>query len=81
MEFLFVFVFGIIFGSFGNVLIYRIPKNLNLFLPFSFCPQCKKILLWKDKIPLLSYFLLKKRCRYCQNKIPFWYFLSECLGG
>ncbi len=81
MEFLFVFVFGVILGSFANVLIYRIPKNLNLYLPFSFCPQCKKTLLWRDKIPLFSYLFLNKKCRHCQSKIPFWYFLSECLGG
>ncbi len=81
MEMILAFILGMVFGSFGNVLIFRIPQNLSIVLPFSFCPKCKKNLRFWDKIPILSYWVLCGKCRYCGVKIPLWYALSEVLGG
>ncbi|MDE5591600.1 MAG: prepilin peptidase [Helicobacter sp.] len=81
MEFIFVFIFGVIWGSFGGVLIYRIPKNMSLLMPFSFCELCGKNIAWKDKIPILSYLLLSGKCRWCQRNISFWCCLDEIFGG
>jgi len=73
------FVFGAIIGSFLNVVIYRLPtEGLTLWdPPYSICPVCKHRLSWKDNIPLVSYILLKGKCRYCSTKIPVRYFLVE----
>lgn len=77
----FVLAFGASFGALANVLIHRIPRNLSIFLPNSFCPECNTPLLWRDKIPLLSFFILGAKCRYCKKRIPTFYFLSECFGA
>ncbi|WP_461828833.1 prepilin peptidase, partial [Aquifex sp.] len=57
-----VFLFGLIFGSFYNVLIYRLPRNISVVFPPSHCPHCKQRLKWYDNIPLLSFLILKGRC-------------------
>ncbi len=54
-------------------------KTFNIFLPFSHCPSCQEYLTILQKIPLLSYFLLKRRCAYCRIKIPFFYPLIEII--
>ncbi|MCM8765443.1 MAG: prepilin peptidase [Candidatus Omnitrophica bacterium] len=66
-------------GSFLNVCISRLPEGKSIIFPRSFCPNCKKTILWYDNIPLLSYFLLRGRCRYCKTKISFRYFFVELL--
>ncbi len=73
------FVLGAIIGSFLNVVIYRLPRDdLKLWdPPRSFCPNCGHPLSWKDNIPILSYIILKGRCRYCGWRIPFRYFFVE----
>ncbi|MBD5164302.1 MAG: prepilin peptidase [Helicobacter sp.] len=81
MEWLFVFCFGLSFGSFANVLIYRIPRSLSIISPDSFCPHCQTKLKWSEKIPLLSFLFYRAKCPYCRTKIPFYYLLSETLGG
>ncbi|MEN3014126.1 MAG: prepilin peptidase [Endomicrobiia bacterium] len=75
------FIIGLILGSFGNVLIYRIPKRISIVFPNSFCPNCNFPIKWYDNIPILSFFLLKGRCRNCKNKISFLYPLVEFLCG
>ena len=73
-----VFVFGLAVGSFLNCVIYRlslIPKGR------SFCPYCKHILSWQDLIPVLSFLILKGKCRYCQKKISLQYPLVEIATG
>ncbi len=77
----FFFVFGLVFGSFSNALIYRIPsKEYTIFKPRrSICTICKHELVWKDNIPILSYFILKGRCRYCGSKISPRYPLVELI--
>ncbi len=76
-----VFLIGLIFGSFFNVCIYRIPSKRSLVLPNSFCPKCKKPIEWYDNIPVLSYFLLKGKCRKCRAPIAVRYPLVEALTG
>ncbi|MCM8791706.1 MAG: prepilin peptidase [Candidatus Omnitrophica bacterium] len=78
---LIVFLFGLVVGSFLNVCIYRLPKEESVVRPPSYCPECKRSILWYDNIPLLSYILLKGRCRFCRERIPFQYFLVELLTG
>lgn len=79
-----VFIFfltGLIFGSFGNVIIYRLPKKISILYPPSNCPYCGKNIKWYDNIPLLSYFFLNGKCRFCKSKIPITYPLVEFLSG
>jgi len=71
-------VFGLVLGSFYNVLIYRIPRHISLVNPKrSFCPACGHQLKWSDNIPILSYLLLRGRCRYCNARISFVYPIVE----
>lgn len=81
METVFFFVFGCIIGSFLNVCIYRIPKNGSLIKPNSFCPKCKTPIKWYDNIPLLSYLILRARCRKCKETISIRYFIIELITG
>ncbi len=76
---IFVFIFGSIIGSFLNVCIYRLPRGESIITPFSHCPSCDKKINWFDNIPLVSYVVLRARCRFCKAKIPFRYFLVEFL--
>ena len=76
-----VFIFGLMFGSFLNVCVYRLPRNLSIVSPGSFCPHCRKEIAWFDNIPLLSYLVLLGRCRHCRKKITPRYFLVELLTG
>jgi len=69
--------FGLIFGSFLNVVIYRLPLEQSLVKPRSFCPQCGKTVKAYDNIPVLSYLLLLGKCRSCGVSIPFRYPLIE----
>lgn len=75
------FILGTVLGSFLNVCIYRIPRKISLVKPDSFCPKCGIRIPMYLNIPLLSYLLLKGRCRRCQERIPIQYPLVELLGG
>ena len=76
---LIVFIFGAAVGSFLNVCIYRMPQELSIIKPRSFCPNCKKTIPWYDNIPLLSYIILGAKCRFCKVKIPVQYFIVELI--
>jgi leader peptidase (prepilin peptidase) / N-methyltransferase len=78
-ELIFVFFFGAIVGSFLNVVIHRLPLEESIVFPASHCPRCKKPIAWYDNIPLLSYIILKARCRHCREPISLRYFLVELL--
>ncbi len=73
-------VLGACFGSFSNVLIYRLPRNLSVVGPRSFCPGCKKQVSWYDNIPLLSWVLLRGKCRHCNTGISARYLVLEVAG-
>ena len=63
MEYLIAFVFGSIIGSFLNVCIYRIPLGKSIVWPNSFCPFCEKNIKWYDNVPLVSFIVLRGKCR------------------
>jgi len=77
---LFFFFLGLIFGSFANVLVDREVKKESLW-GFSHCDHCQKQLKWYDNIPLISFFLLLGKCRFCKKKISFQYPLVEFSMG
>ena len=79
--YLIIFLFGIVFGSFLNVCIYRIPKGENIVSERSHCMECGHELAWYDLVPLFSYIFLKGRCRYCGAKISPQYPIIEALNG
>ncbi len=70
---------GLLIGSFLNVCIYRVPRDLSIVHPRSFCPECGKPVAWYDNIPLLSYVLLRGRCRACGKAIGVRYPLVELI--
>lgn len=90
----FVFIFGLIIGSFLNCVIYRLEKEVPTANPSrildkigkkltdrSYCLHCKHTLNWLDLIPIVSFLLLRARCRYCHKKISVQYPLVEILTG
>ena len=72
-------VFGLLFGSFLNVVIHRMPHSQSMVRGRSMCPHCKKTIAWYDNVPLFSWILLRGKCRACGWKIPFRYPLVELL--
>ncbi|MEJ5227830.1 prepilin peptidase [Thermodesulfovibrio sp.] len=81
MEVLILFVFGLIVGSFLNVCIYRIPRQISIIKPFSFCPSCKNKIKPYHNIPIFSYLFLRGKCAYCGDSISLRYPLVEFLNG
>ena len=78
---LFSFILGLILGSFLNVCIYRIPLKKSIVSPSSSCPQCGTAIKFYDNIPVLSFLLLRGKCRYCDHAISWRYPLVECISG
>jgi len=76
---IFSFVAGLLFGSFLNVCIYRIPRDLSVVVPRSFCPECGAQLSPIENIPLLSYLILGTRCRHCAQPIGLRYPIVELI--
>ncbi len=65
-----LFVLGLVFGSFLNVCVSRIPRDRSVVTPGSHCPACGASIRWHDNIPFLSWILLRGRCRDCGERIP-----------
>lgn len=76
-----IFLYGIIFGSFLNVCIYRIPKKESIVSTPSHCMNCGYRLKWYDLVPLFSFLFLKGRCRQCKTKLSWQYPVVEALNG
>jgi leader peptidase (prepilin peptidase) / N-methyltransferase len=76
-----IFLFGLAFGSFLNVCIYRLPLGLSIVAPRSACPKCKHPIAFYDNLPVLSWLILRGRCRQCKVRISPRYPLIELLTG
>ncbi|MCJ7498125.1 MAG: prepilin peptidase [candidate division Zixibacteria bacterium] len=76
-----IFISGLAIGSFLNVCIYRIPLRKSIIFPASHCPKCGNKIRAFDNIPILSYLILKGKCRYCKEKISSIYPAVELLSG
>ena len=81
MIFAFFFILGSVWGSFSNVCIFRLPQDKGVVLDRSFCPKCKSVIRWFDNIPIVSFLFLKRKCRNCEYKIDFQYFIVELLSA
>ncbi len=79
--YIFIFIFGIVLGSFLNVCIYRIPQKQDIVKARSHCMQCDHLLQWYELIPLFSYLLQGGKCRACKSKISVQYPLIEGANG
>jgi leader peptidase (prepilin peptidase)/N-methyltransferase len=78
---IFAFLFGLVFGSFLNVCIYRLPRGLSVVSPGSACPSCNSPIAAYDNIPVLSWFILGGKCRSCKKPIASRYWIIELLTG
>ena len=91
LTYLIVLIFGLVLGSFFNVLIHRIPKSIqsakkeSLFsaisFPKSYCPKCKKGLFVVHNLPIISWLFLLGKCYFCKAKISIRYLLVEFLSA
>ena len=76
-----IFIIGVIFGSFYNVVGLRLPNGESIVKPGSHCPKCGHMLSWYENIPLISYIILGGSCKKCKKPISSTYFLMELLSG
>jgi leader peptidase (prepilin peptidase)/N-methyltransferase len=75
------FILGSIVGSFLNVIIYRLPRNLSIISPRSFCPGCSKMIPFYQNIPIISYILQMGKCNQCSEKISIRYLIVEVISA
>lgn len=78
---LFAFVWGLLWGSFTNVVIYRVPRGMSVIHPRSRCGHCDTPVAWYDNLPVLSYLILGGRCRHCKTRYGLRYLTVELIGG
>ena len=74
-------ILGLVFGSFANVCIHRLPQRRSVVWPGSSCPSCNGPIVWHDNIPVVSWVLLGGRCRRCSATIPGQYPVVEAVGA
>jgi len=79
--YIFLVFIGLAIGSFLNVVIYRLPNDMSIIKPRSYCPACGRAIPFYLNIPIISYLMLKGRCRYCGTKISPRYFFVELISG
>lgn len=79
--YIFAFLLGAVVGSFLNVCICRLPEDKSIVSPPSACPRCGNSIRWYDNIPIVSFLLLRARCRFCGEPISWRYPLVEALNG
>lgn len=77
LQSVFIFVLGLIFGSFIAALTWRLPKGISIIKGRSICPNCKDQIAWYDNIPVFSYILLAGKCRHCKKQISWRYPVIE----
>lgn len=78
---IYIFMMGLLIGSFLNVIIYRLPRKESIVFPASHCPECKEKLRVRDLIPVLSFILNRGKCKYCGRSISLQYPVVELLTG
>ena len=76
-----IFIWGLLIGSFLNVIIYRLPRNLSIVFPGSFCPHCNSPIPLYRNIPVLSFIIQKGKCHNCKRPISISYPLIEITTG
>ena len=74
-----IFLLGLAFGSFLNVCVYRLPLDLSVVTPRSACPRCKRPIAFYDNLPVVSWLILRGRCRHCKARISARYLFVELL--
>lgn len=79
--YIYCFIFGSIVASFVNVVIYRLPRGISIVKGRSYCTNCHHVLQIRDLVPVVSYILLRGKCRYCHTKISLVHPLVEMSGG
>lgn len=77
----FSIIIGLVLGSFYNVCIHRFLLSESIVFPRSHCPKCKHVLSWWENIPLLSYIMLRGKCRNCNDHISVRYPIVESISG
>ena len=75
------FTFGVVLGSFYNVVGYRLPNGKSIIKPRSECPKCHKTLRWYELIPIISFLIQKGKCNNCKSKISLFYPIIELTTG
>lgn len=81
LNFILVFIIGTVFGSFYNVVGYRLPKGQSIVYPPSHCPNCNTKLGVLELFPIISYILQKGKCKHCKAKISAFYTVFEIITG
>jgi leader peptidase (prepilin peptidase)/N-methyltransferase len=81
LEAFFALAFGLLIGSFLNVCIYRLPRDLSVVRPRSYCPACEHPIAWYDNVPLVSFAILRGACRHCKAPITARYPIVEGITG
>ena len=80
MDIALIIILGALWGSFANVCIFRLPKEKGVVSGRSYCPKCKKKIVWYDNIPIISFFLLGGKCRKCKKSISIQYVIVEAIN-